>query len=375
MKQMKQFLITSLIFTGAFLTSCIQEEEFNVEADILTATIERANELLIVEPTVDNNKIIFRLIEEPADESYLFAPAFELSKGASISPESGTELDFSEPQTYIVTAEDGVTSKEYTVSFIVDTGVLLNYSFENAEVTEKDFHVFYELLGNGSKRYQWDSGNQGYSLMAKALLPEGEEVVTPAVYPTSQTDEGYKGKGVKLQTNTTGTLGATFKSPLAAGNLFLGEFKLSLLNPLASTKFGQPYTYTQAPASIKGYFKYKAGEDFTVHNEPSMLEKDAWDAYGILFEKSEKNNFLIGSHNFEDDRIVSVAKLDDAQRIETDEWTAFEIMFKDVEGKTFDPEAEYMFTIVFSSSQEGAYFNGAVGSTLYIDEVEITLHQ
>lgn len=34
-----------------------------------------------------------------------------------------------------------------------------------------------------------------------------------------------------------------------------------------------------------------------------------------------------------------------------------------------------MFTIVFSSSKEGAIFNAAVGSTLLIDEVQITTEE
>ena len=32
---------------------------------------------------------------------------------------------------------------------------------------------------------------------------------------------------------------------------------------------------------------------------------------------------------------------------------------------------EYKLGIVFSSSVDGAYFKGAVGSTLYVDEVEL----
>ena len=82
---------------------------------------------------------------------------------------------------------------------------------------------------------------------------------------------------------------------------------------------------------------------------------------------------MTGDHNFEDPRMVSVAKLDDTQRIETNEWTEFELKFENVAGKSFDPTKEYMFTVVFSSSIEGAVFNGAVGSKLWIDEVEIVL--
>ncbi len=107
-----------------------------------------------------------------------------------------------------------------------------------------------------------------------------------------------------------------------------------------------------------------------------------WDAYAILFEKTyvkneegevEVKSYLTGSHNFEDKSMVSVARLPKEFQIETDEWTPFEMSFEFEKDKSFDPEAEYMFTIVFSSSAEGAKFNGAVGSTLYIDEVRITL--
>ena len=389
MKKLTQLLLVSLVVTGALLTSCVKDEALNVEADIVSATIDRAKELLIVEPSIGNDQVEFRLIEEQVIESdavegsdtenpevsYIFAPTFTLSKGATISPESGTELDFTEPQNYTVTAEDGITTKVYTVRFFVDKGVLLSYSFENVEVIkttgpEGVYHEFYTPLGNGDKKKDWDSGNWGYNMLAETLLEEGEEL-SPAVYPTAQV-EGYDGKGVKMQTKSTGSLGPVFGSPLAAGNLFLGYFEFAM-PAIKSTKFGQPYTYNVAPAAVKGWFKYNAGEEFVINNEPSELDKDAWDAYAILFEKSDEENFLLGDHNFEDTRMVSVAKLEDVHRVETDEWKEFEIKFENIDGKSFSADKDYMFTIVFSSSKEGAKFNGAVGSQLWIDEVEIVL--
>lgn len=391
MKKTNLLFLVNLIIMGTLFSSCIKDEALNVEADITSATIEGAKELLIVEPTVENNQIIFRLIEEPrvnpvtegedkdntGDVSFVFAPTFTLSKGATISPASGTELDFTEPQKYVVTAENGIITKEYTVSFIVDKGILMSYSFEEVEVYEASnplgyYHKFFTTLGDGSKKRDWSSGNEGYNFLAETLLEDGEEL-SPAVYPTAQ-DEGYDGKGVKMQTKGTGFLGSMFGSPLAAGSFYLGDFVLKLTSPVKSTLFGQPFTYTKAPAAVKGYFKYQAGEEFVVNSKGgSELEKDSWDAYAILFEKVEKDNFMTGDHNFEDPRMVSVAKLDDAQRIETNEWTEFELKFEDVAGKSFDSAKEYMFTIVFSSSKEGAVFNGAVGSKLWIDEVEIVL--
>lgn len=90
-----------------------------------------------------------------------------------------------------------------------------------------------------------------------------------------------------------------------------------------------------------------------------------------MFEKSSANNYITGDHNFADPRIVSIAKLKDADRKEASQWTRFEIPFELVSGKSFDPTKEYMFAIVFTSSIEGDKYNGAVGSTLDIDEVQI----
>jgi hypothetical protein len=59
----------------------------------------------------------------------------------------------------------------------------------------------------------------------------------------------------------------------------------------------------------------------------------------------------------------------------TDEWTRFSIPFEPRNGKTVDIERlksyGYSFSVVFSSSVKGDFFTGAVGSELYVDEVEI----
>lgn len=327
-----------------------------------------------VEPSITNNKVTFKLRQFASH--YDFAPEFVITEGATIEPASGTLLNFIEPQTYTVTSEDGMWKKNYTVEFVVDEGTLLAYSFENvilageeAPVSDAVYHKFYDYSPDmTTKKDDWDSGNFGFSLIASGLGIADN----PASYPTAQTDDGYIGKGAVLRTEDTGFLGSLMGAYIAAGNLYLGEFVFS--SPaIESTHFGRPYTYKQAPKSVSGFFKYKAGKEFKVHNQPSNLTKDTWDAYAILFEKNTEKNYLTGSHNFEDARMVSVARISNKFAVEASEWTPFEMSFEYENGKSFDPNKEYMFTIVFSSSKEGAIFNGAIGSTLHIDEVQITL--
>ena len=274
-----RFIPAVVVSAGLLFNSCIREEALNMEADIEGVTIANAESLLQTEPVVDGNNITFRM--KTFSGSYNFAPIFNLSEGATISPASGTELDFTQPQTYTVTSQDGAWSRQYTVSFVTDDNAFItSYSFENIEedVTNK-YHKFYETLNN-QKLFNWSSGNDGFSLTNSGG--------TADTYPTLQVADGYSGKGVRMITRSTGWLGSMFGAPIAAGNLFLGTFSLNIANTLKSTRFGIPYNYNKAPKAVTGYFKYKAGATFTKKDRSSTLTKDTWNAYAILFEKSKK---------------------------------------------------------------------------------------
>src|SRR5699024_149950 len=170
-----------------------------------------------------------------------------------------------------------------------------------------------------------------------------------------QIEDGYKGNAVKMTTKSTGALGASFGAPLAAGNLFIGNFsEITQPDPREGVHFGKSYTNTTAPVELTGYFKYKRGEDFTITDDNTQLTEDIWDAYAILFEKKEgEPNYLQGNFSEDNERIVGMAKLDKDQAVEAEEWTEFSIPFKFKDEKSFDPAKEYLYTIVFSSSKEG----------------------
>ncbi|WP_121964843.1 PCMD domain-containing protein [Myroides sp. N17-2] len=374
--RIKYLLFTLITIIGITFSSCIKDEAETMESDIASATIQDADKYLLTIPTITNNNVFFRL--QPDIDERDFAPMFKLSNGATISPENGSKQNFSKgPVQYTITSQDGRWKKIYNVSFLTNTFITY-YDFENVktvvtESPEGKYHEFFERLPDGFEKYDWTSGNEGYNMLAETLLEEGQEL-SPAVYPTASTEEGYKGKGVKMVTKGTGPLGNMMGSPIAAGNLYLGTFQFTF-PAIKSTRFGIPYsTGINMPKSLKGHYKYKAGKDFTVTSKQgSALTKDAWDAYAIIFEKGDnpKKEFLAGDHKFLDPRMVAIARLDNKDRVETDRWTKFEIPFKMVDGKIFDPKAQYMIAIVFSASVEGDVFNGAVGSTLYIDEVEL----
>ena len=97
----------SLLLPGA----CIKTELKNTEADIIKCILPE--DILKSEPKITNTDIMVLIFPDKADITRL-SPEFELTPGASINPPSGTERDFSDPQTYEVTSEDGQWKKVYS---------------------------------------------------------------------------------------------------------------------------------------------------------------------------------------------------------------------------------------------------------------------
>ncbi len=365
-------------------SSCIADEPLNSECDILgvdTIWLKENAHLLQGNPSVKNNKVVF-WVKEDADRSAL-APKFYVTENARLVyreadgteiPGNGITLDFNQPQTYTVFAQDGVWHKDYKVMFAFPSA-LKELHFENVglEDGKERFDVWYELDAydkENPRRDYWSTGNPGYALCG---LPK-----QAADYPTASVEDGVVGKGVRLVTRTTGNFGMQTrpKMPIAAGSLFIGEFKTqkATTKPREATTFGQPLV-TSKPLRLEGYYKFTAGEKFTDHLGNAVEGMvDTCDIYSVLFE-IDPNNFvpLDGNNILTSERIVLMARIDDPGYPE--EWTFFNEDFKPMNGKTFDQNkadnGEYAISLVATSSRQGAYFKGSVGSTLYIDELRI----
>jgi hypothetical protein len=82
---------------------------------------------------------------------------------------------------------------------------------------------------------------------------------------------------------------------------------------------------------------------------------------------------LYGDNVLSSDQIVAVARVKDIKET-NGQWIHFDIPFEYKNDIDLDLLANrgYSLTIVFSSSIEGATFEGAVGSTLKVDKVRLT---
>lgn len=362
---MKVRNLIACFFLGSLVTSCIKDEALNAEADIMTCTVP--GDVLNREPIIGNEQIALPL-RKGADITKL-APEFTLTDGATIFPPSGTVRNFTtDTLTYTVTSQDGNWKKKYKVSAGF-SDLPTAYHFEEViPFTDKNGKTIYYNFRetDGINAMNWANANEGFNYTGVKAEPED--------YPTAPAPGGVKGNCVKLTTKSTGSLGAGFKMYIAAGNLFTGSFKIVIPEVVKATKFGVPFTHI--PTSLKGYYKYKAGADFTVKGEVDPNRKDICDIYGVFYETDNNVKTLDGTNILTSPNIISIARIGNAAK-ETDQWTEFNLPFETKPGsKPVDlqklEDGKYNLAIVFSSSIKGDYFEGAVGSTLYIDEVEVS---
>lgn len=365
---MKFVYFITYLWLSLTLVSCIQDEAPNAEADIVTCTVQ--GDILKMDPKIENSKISL-MVKPTADLSNIVLE-FTLTPGATIVPASGTPRDFSNqkehPVTYTVTSEDRKWTKTYLVSCSVE-GISTEYNFEYYELTEDKYYTFYEVLPETKeKQYIWASGNSGYAIVGGKKKPDE--------YPTVPYDFGKTGKCLKLETKSTGELGALAGMRIAAGNMFIGEFFPldAMKNALKATHFGVPFEFV--PVTLTGYYKYKRGPVFTEKDgsvNPDV--QDSFDIYSILYETDKDVKYLDGTNFLTSPNLISIARISESEKKETDEWTYFELPFVYQNGKEIDKQklkdGKYNVAIVFSSSIEGNLFRGAVGSLLFVDEVKL----
>lgn len=391
----KPFSLIAVVAFATTLTSCFKDEALNNECDIEKAWIQVDNpDAVFFQPSnaelpdIESTKtdLIFPDLRPNSDVTAL-PVYFKITDGATIVPENGSVQNFADgPVTYVVTSEDGQYNRTYRV-FIkaTDAGTTpdpgnpdkpeeqlgyVHYDFENyfLDPASSKFYVWSDYE-NGSN---WATGNPGFKI-AKGSA-------TPDQYPSTPLAEGYDGAGVKLVTSDTGPFGVVVNMRIAAGNLFTGVFdsKSATKAPLKATHFGEG-SYNQInyrPVTLAGYYQYTPGEVFTDKAGKEVAGRiDQGDIYAVVFRNVDsegKSFYLTGDNVLTSPQIVALARVPNVVKTEGG-WQNFSVDFN-YSGE-LDPTIlanyGYSMAVVFTSSIEGAAFQGAVGSTLLIDKVSI----
>ncbi len=375
MNYIRTIVAVGIALAGA---SCIKDEPLNTECDILTAELPGIE--LVDVTVISNNAVTFTVrYDQPGPE---YAPEFTITEGATISPASGTVRDFTDPQIYTVTSQDGKWHKDYSVRvrrqpapIVTEEYVYLNYNFEHVTLgttAGRSYDVFFEPNSEGEEDWAWATANSAFALTLQGKVPED--------FPTYQSPDGVDGACAVLVTRSTGTFGASVKKPMAAGNLFMGTFdpQNALQRPLEATHFGR--LFMENPISFSGFYKFKAGETYCEPDAAGKLQpvagkSDMFNLYAVMYEPTEQMQWLDGANVLSESNpnIISTALIPD--RHESDEWVEFSVPFVFRPGKSIDQQklkdGKYRLAVVMSSSENGDYFCGAIGSTLQVDQLTL----
>ena len=259
MKRYSKFIpILAIALSAPAFTSCFKDEPLNAECDIEQAYIHaggmqklwftNASDTL-VNVQSDQDKIEFTM--RPFASLKKQAPLFRLTPGATIQPENGSVHDFSKGAvTYTVTSEDKQWTRTYQVSIKKGQTTMskeFEFDFENAYLN-KGYYNWKENW-NGDELDIWATGNPGFKISNSSAKPEE--------YPSVMIEDGYQGKGVKLTTQRTSKLADMVHKPIAAGNLFIGQFDATdaLRDAMKATKFGRPFSFSAKPEKLEGWYK------------------------------------------------------------------------------------------------------------------------
>lgn len=334
------------------------------EAAITGVTFE--TNLVTAQPVIEGNNITFSVSDTiSAEELAALTPTIVVSPGAKLSPESGVPQDFTHPVTYTVTSEDGIFTTTYSISVAEKKAV---YDFETwvaGNEGQDPEMTFYEVAGG------WSSSNTGAHFLKAFGMADR--------YVVSATEDAHSGKlAASIQSiDTKGrNMGIAIVPKVTTGSLFLGKFITNLSNTLNSTKFGNEYH--AKPVSFRGFYKYTPGEVFYRCESPKTCDKAVEDPNSVdqcainavLYEVTDfadESQYLTGMDIKTSDRIIATAKLEDGSA--KADWTSFEIPFTYT--KEYDANKKYRFAVMCSSSSDGDNFNGAPGSTLIVDDIEV----
>ena len=400
---MKKTSIFAFVAVPLLLASCIAAERDNTECDIEEVSLHLDSPIDFFFHEYDTLQTV---ISTETDivftiRSYVNIQSVPLSlritEGASIYmiSEDGTEtpflsgspVDFSNEKVYHfrVVSEDKVWSRNYSISVVHDKP-----SEGNLFIDYESYH-----LDASGKYYVWDApevfpdatwknGNPGFKISKSSAKPM-DYPSTPAV------GEGPDGSDcVKLETCDTGPFGRMANMRLASGSMFNGIFDVgnALTAPLEATLMGSPYTHK--PIQVRIWLRYERGNVFQDRDgKPVEGVVDEPDFYIVFYrnEDAEGNKVqLNGGDILTNPNIVGLGRLphhynsDDSDQLSndpihgvTEEWQEFTIpvVYRSEIDATILENQGYSIAFGSASSWQGGYFAGAIGSKLYMDNLQL----
>ena len=345
-----------LIAIAFLLLGCVSEDHFGKSnrSEIKTFVIPGQSGSSVINN--DSLTVVVTVPETVTD--FMLAPnEISLSNFASVTQVVGQVQDFSAPVEYFVTAEDGSVSV-YKVSVLRGGSQpqLDNSSFEDWYTESVGFSTV-EQPGVDKASTIWGTANRGLALGGSTGNTSKQE----------RDNSNY----VKME-----SVAAPALVRMAAATIFIGKFTdgfPSVSDPRSNITLGTPFS--ARPLSFSFSYTYQPGPNNQDGNGDPLSYGDQCDIYLFLENREGSEVKRVGTAWFRSGTSVS-------------EWSRENIAIKygpldasdpwydyaqPVEGEAWGDGTETVthITILATSSFEGDFFKGAIGSTLELDEIEL----
>ena len=345
-----------LMAIAIVLFGCVKEDQFGKSnrSEIKTFVIPGQSGVSVINH--DSLTVVVTIPETVTD--FMLVPSeVGLSNFATVTPEAGQVQDFSDPVKYFVTAEDGSVSV-YQVSVVRGGSQpqLDNSSFEDW-YSEKVAFSTVEQPGLDKASTIWGTANRGLALGGASGNTSRQE----------RDNSNY----AKME-----SVAAPALVRLAAATIFIGKFTdgfPSVSNPRSNIMLGTPFA--ARPLSFSFSYTYQPGPDNEDANGKPLSYGEQCDIYLFLETRAGSEVKRVGTAWFRSGTSVL-------------EWTRQNVPIKYGPLEASDPwytyaqplegevwgdgsEAVTHITILATSSFEGDFFKGAIGSTLELDDIEL----
>ncbi|AYN03164.1 PCMD domain-containing protein [Flavobacterium sp. 140616W15] len=338
------------------LASCVNDTYFGKsdKNDIRYFTLQNQSGFSNIDT---KTKTISVTINSEADITKLAIDSIALSTFATLSPNKETTRDFTTPQTYIVTAENG-NKATYTVT-VTQEGAY-------PQLDNSNFDTWYTPSG---KKYQ-QPGSDDNSIWATAN--DGTTTTNSAnvtTYPYLNNGTDYI---AQIITKDLGSLAGLVSQRMGSGTLFTGKFVLNIANPSTSAQFGIPFT--ARPKSFAVEIKYTAGIPYQDGKGKVLNKTDQADIYVILENRDNPNaikRIATGWYRTETTMGMNLQNINVDLTYGTLNST-FPDYQKPSNGLYGSPnDKPTHISVVFASSADGILYEGGVNSTLYVNNFEL----
>lgn len=209
--------------------------------------------------------------------------------------------------------------------------------------------------------------------LVSGWIPE----LTVEPYPVTQDGDAAK----IITRDTKGGYAVIAVVPkVTAGTLFNGSFVLNATNPLKSTRFGEPFVNGTTPTSLSFTYKYTPGPTYyktivsgsgasikvTSEEVPDQMDECSIIAY--LYEVEDYSEYLDGTNINSSEKVILKAAFYGGNQ---GDFTEKSVNFEETGNGSFDPSKKYKLAIVCTPSKNGADYEGAPESTLWIKSLKL----